>query len=243
MTSTRFYLWSCSPSCSRSCLRAYSYSYRRSGSERGFTLIEVILALGLTAMLLGLLSSGMYIVAEDWNRESSVLDQRLDEALVLLQIDRALQGAFPHSYTNDDTLSRQLYFLGEEDRLGFVSTVSPQRSPGMTAWQLSSVEDEGIFVAIAPAFADNPAARLEARDPELILPGYSISFAYLYEEYADVHSWREDWYADEVLQLPLAVYARLTPFDDNEAVLEIVAPIRATDHRSIQPNTAAIDAL
>ena len=54
--------------------------------ESGFTLIEVILALGLTAMLLGLLSTSVFIVAEDWNRNSDVLDESLDEALAILQI-------------------------------------------------------------------------------------------------------------------------------------------------------------
>ena len=62
----------------------------------GFTLVEMILSLGLTALLLGLLSSGVYIVADDWNRNADVLDKSLDQALAVLQIDRALHGAFPH---------------------------------------------------------------------------------------------------------------------------------------------------
>ena len=209
----------------------------------GFTLIEVILALALTTMLLALLSSGMYLVAEDWNRETTVLDERLDESLVVLQLDRALQGAFPHSYTDVENLSREIYFIGEEDRLGFVSTVSPQRTPGMTAWQLGNAEEEGVILTLTPAYADDPRDRLRAAEPQLILPGYRIEFAYLYEEFADVFSWREDWFGDELLRLPDAIYARLTPFDDSEAMLEIVAPVRATDHRTINPNTTAVQAL
>ena len=96
----------------------------------GFTLIEVILALALTTLLLGLLSSGVFIVVGDWNRNASLLDASLDGALTILQIDRALHGAFPHSYTNEETLSRQLFFAGESDYLAWVSTVSPQRTPG-----------------------------------------------------------------------------------------------------------------
>ena len=66
------------------------------------------LALAPTTLLLGLLNSGVFIVAGDWNRNASLLDASLDEALTILQIDRALHGAFPHSYTNEETLSRQL---------------------------------------------------------------------------------------------------------------------------------------
>ena len=52
--------------------------------------MRLSLALGLTALLLGLLSTGVYIVADDWNRNSGVLDESLDQALAVLQIDRAL---------------------------------------------------------------------------------------------------------------------------------------------------------
>ena len=83
-------------------------SYRQS---QGFTLIEVVLALGLTTLLLGLLSSSVFIVAGDWNRSSNSLDENLEVSLALLQLDRALHGAFPHSFTNEETLNRQIYFL------------------------------------------------------------------------------------------------------------------------------------
>ena len=114
----------------------------------GFTLIEVILALGLTSLILGLLSTGVFLVADDWNRNSDVLDQSLDEALSILQIDRSLHGAFPHSFTNEETLSRQLFFTGEEDYLSWVSTVSPQRSAGLTTWELYSVAGEGTYLTL-----------------------------------------------------------------------------------------------
>ena len=113
----------------------------------GFTLIEVILALSLTALILGLLSTSVFIVAEDWNRNSDVLDASLDEALAILQIDRALHGAFPHSFTNPETLSRQIYFVGEDDYLSWVSSVSPQRMPGLTTWEM--ITRSRTFVAFA----------------------------------------------------------------------------------------------
>ncbi len=202
----------------------------------GFTLIEVILALGLTSLLLGLLSTGVFIVAEDWNRNSDVLDQSLDEALAILQIDRALHGAFPHSFTNEETLSRQLFFTGEDDYLSWVSTVSPQRAAGLTTWELFSVAEEGTYLKMVPAFSDNPGFRLEEAEAELLFPGYEVEFSYLYEELSEDKVWTEEWEAQELLSLPLAVYARFIPEDDEKEVLEIVARIRNNTHRSIQPN-------
>ena len=100
----------------------------------GFTLIEVVLAMGLTTLLLGLLSTSVFIVAGDWNRNSNSLDESLDLSLALLQVDRSLHGAFPHNYTNEETLNRQIFFTGENDSLSWVSTVSPQRSSGPVSY-------------------------------------------------------------------------------------------------------------
>ena len=205
--------------------------------QSGFTLIEVMLALALTGMLLGLLSTGAYIVAEDWNRNSDSLDANLDDAVAILQIDRALQGAFPHSYTNEDTLTRQIYFTGEDDFVSWVSSVSPQRTPGLTSWELFNVDAEGVYLALAPAYSDNPAERLSESEPQLILPGYAAEFSYLYEELDESKRWRDDWEAEEYLGLPLAVYVRFEPDDRDREVLEIVARIRSNEHRSIRPNT------
>ena len=206
----------------------------------GFTLIEVILALGLTSLILGLLSTGVFLVADDWNRNSDVLDQSLDEALAILQIDRALHGAFPHSFTNEETLSRQLFFTGEDDYLSWVSTVSPQRSAGLTTWELYSVAGEGTYLTLVPAYSDNPSSRLDEAEPMLLFPGYEVEFSYLYEELDENKVWIEEWEAQELLSLPLAVYARFTPADDEKELFEIVARIRNNQHRSIQPNDLEI---
>lgn len=211
--------------------------------KSGFTLVEVILALALTTLLLGLLSSGVFIVAGDWNRNADVLDESLDEALAVLQIERALHGAFPHSYTNMETLSRQLFFSGESDYLGWVSTVSAQRTPGLTAWELFNVENEGVYLTLVPAFSDDPSLRLQEAKPMLIFPDYQIEFSYLYEELDENRLWSEEWEAEELLSLPLAVYVRLEPYDEDEEVLEVLARVRNNLHRSIQANTAGQRAL
>jgi general secretion pathway protein J len=211
-------------------------TYRNSS---GFTLIEVILALGFTAMILGLLSTGVFIVAEDWNRNSDILDESLDETLAILQLDRALHGAFPHSYTNEESLGREIYFVGQDEYISWVSTVSPQRNPGLTAWELYSERDEGVYLNLAPAFSDNPATRLEEREPTLFIENYTMELSYLYEESGEEKLWIDEWVGEEALSLPLAVYVRFIPLDDVEDEkegLEIVARVRNNTHRSIRSN-------
>lgn len=206
-------------------------------TQRGFTLVEVILALVLTAMLLSLLSTGVYIVAEDWNRNSDSLDESLDEALAVLQIERALLGAFPHSYTDDETLTREIYFNGEDDYLSWVSTVSPQRNPGLTAWEMYADGDDGVFLTLAPAFSDNPDERLSATEPRLLLANYTLEISYLYEGLNESKLWTDEWIGSEELGLPLAVYVHFIPLnerEDDKQELEIIAPIKNNAHRSIR---------
>ena len=210
--------------------------YPKISRNTGFTLIEVLLALGLTTLLLGLLSTSVFIVGADWNRSSNSLDENLDKSLAILQLDRALHGAFPHSYTNEDTLSRQIYFTGENDYLSWVSTVSPRRLPGLTAWQLFEVPGEGVYVRLTPAFSDNPFLRLEESEPILMLPEYSLNFNYLYEDLDQNKIWTDSWEAQDLLSLPLAVYVRLSHFSEEDDEFEIVARIRNNEHRSIRPN-------
>ena len=205
-------------------------------NNAGFTLIEVVLAMGLTTLLLGLLSTSVFIVAGDWNRNSNSLDESLDLSLALLQVDRSLHGAFPHSYTNEETLNRQIYFTGESDYLSWVSTVSPQRSPGLTVWELFEDSGEGAYLRLTPAFSDNPTQRLEESNSVLLFPGYDLEFRYLYEDLDQNKTWTDGWEAQELLGLPLAVYVRLIPNANQGEELEIVARIRNNEHRSIRPN-------
>lgn len=212
-------------------------SHRR--RQQGFTLIEIILSLALTAMLLSLLSTGMYTVMNDWESDTSALDASLDETVAILQLERALQGAFPHSYQNYETLGRFIHFIGEDESLSWVSTVSPQRSGGLTAWRLESVDGEGVYLQLAPAMSDNPEQRLEDTEPVLLLANYTASFSYLYEELDFSKQWREDWPGVDMHMLPLAVHVLLTPMDNDaeaDESLNIVARIRAYEHRQLRPN-------
>ena len=205
--------------------------------QRGFTLIEVLLALSLTALLLTLLSTGMYVVARDWNDNTERLDAKLDESLAILQIERALIAAFPHSFNSTETLLREVYFDGEDNRLRWVSTVSPQRLPGLTAWSIEVVSGGGIGVRTAPAFSDDPTARLDNVAPRIILPGYDLEISYLREPNALTREWTDEWLGSEQGALPLAVHILFRATGAEGSDYDLIAPIKAWRHRSIMPNS------
>lgn len=208
--------------------------------QTGFTLMEIIIALSLTAMLLTMLTAGLYGVVRDWDDDASALDDSMDMAVTVLQLERALLGAFPHSYRDQETLARQVYFKGEQDALAWVSEVSPGRQGSRTAWQLVNSND-GVLAFLAPAMSDNPDERLASVEPRLLFPGYDVRFEYLYEDLEFARLWRDSWPGAEVNHLPLAVHVHLVPRDDiaNESI-DIIAAMPANRHRAIRPNLELI---
>ena len=213
---------------------------QRAGKQGGFTLLEIMVSMVLTAMLLGMLSAGLYSVVNDWQRETSVLDETLDKSLVLLQIERAIYAAFPHSY--HDPINRAVYFYGEEDEMRWVSTVSPQRHTGLTAWRLTSDPEEGIQLTLTPAYSDDPDARFGELQTTTVLPNYTAEFRYLVQRNEDTKEWIDEWIGKDMQSLPIAVHIVFTPIDEtrDEEVLEVLSAIKTWRHEDIQPSIPPI---
>lgn len=208
--------------------------------QQGFTLLELLLSMTLTALLLGMLSAGVYAVVNDWQDESVGLEEELDQALALLQVERALQGAFPHTYIDRERLSRFIYFQGEAGRLRFVSTVSPQRQGSLTAWELYNDPDLGVLLRLSAAVSDNPDLRLQDARPVSLVPGYQLRIRYLMQRGVDQKEWLDEWDGAALQSLPLAVWLQWLPDDDALDTLDVVAAIRANRHAEIEPNLPAL---
>lgn len=206
----------------------------------GFTLLELLLALALAAMILTLLAGGSYMVVRDWERSENRLDASLDASLALLQLERALQGAYPHVYKDKKRNRDFIYFAGEKDELTWVSTVAADRDSGLTAWHLArGEEDKGLAVKRVPAFVNNPEKNLREAEAHLLFEKFKVSFEYLYIERKNrsdetkKEKWRDDWSAEKFQRLPDAVRLRLEP-DPGEPI-ELIALIAAYEHERLKP--------
>ena len=79
-------------------------------SQSAFTLIELLIALTLSTLVMLMLAAGMNTVLNEWTRSSNRLEESLDKVLVLLQIERALESAFPHKYRDQEENKDYIFF-------------------------------------------------------------------------------------------------------------------------------------
>jgi general secretion pathway protein J len=207
----------------------------RDGNQTGFTLLEILIAMALSVVLLGVLTAGMRMVVDEWQDGNAPFEERLDKSLILLQVERALLGAMPHGYVDRDTLENNVYFAGGPQSISWVSTVSLQANQRMTAWQLLGDDRDGVVLKTTPAFADDPSERLENATGTLLLPGLELTVSYLTLDDVERVEWLDEWDGAENQALPMAV--RLT-FSDREQMVgdetEIVIPILNNQHETIQ---------
>ncbi len=115
----------------------------------GFTLLELLLALSLSALLLSVLAYASSTISTQWNRQNDLLQDDVEQALYLLRLERALQGMFPYTYRREGEAQSLLLLEGNEDALIWVSTQSPGRMSMLNVWRLRNSE-EGILLDRAP---------------------------------------------------------------------------------------------
>ncbi len=201
----------------------------------GFTLLEILIALTLSALIMLMLAMGMNLVVKEWTRSSNRLDDSIDKVLVLLQIERAIQGAFPYTYKDRDENKNYIFFEGDEEKMSWISTVSPGRQSGLMAWQLlPNDEKSGIDIRIVPALAGNPTERLEKHATAItVLQTYKAYFEYLYidEIIEEDTKWLKTWSAQKQQGLPNAVRVHFT--NNVEEPFEIVIVIQSYRHQKM----------
>lgn len=208
----------------------------------GFTLLEVLIALALAALVTTVLTIGIKIIVNDWQRTEHQLEEKFDTSLALLQIETALEGAFAFLYPDKKENKTYIFFEGKKDSLQWVSTVSPKRDGKLTAWQLKrGKDDQGLQVRITSAFAENPTTLLEKTESLDLFAGFSVNFEYLNIEELDKNTenekstWLEEWDGKARQSLPKAVRISLTEGQTEENPLEIIAIIPANEHLTLRP--------
>jgi len=193
--------------------------------DRGFTLIEILLALSIGAALLVVMFGGVRAGLAAWGR-GEARAVALEHSRSLAQVlGRAVAGTYPYRGTLTEGIPEVVIFDGRPDRLTFV-TVSPSIAASIpiafTAVMLSR-DDQGL--AVRQLVLPN-RERLERLAPVLVdSTVIEVRFRYL----GQGEAWKAQWDMSKEDNLPRAVEIQLSTAGGSRGVEQqppLVVPLR-----------------
>jgi general secretion pathway protein J len=217
----------------------------RRGRQRGFTLIEIVIALSIVGALLVIMFGGLRVGLGAWRRGEDRAELLEHERNVDQMVDRAVTGSYlynpgasPPATTppaSSPAVARSatqagILFDGSPDRLAFVTVAPPVPSSvpiAFTAVMISLETGDTPGLAIRQKALPN-SDPFEAVPPIFVDSAVTaLRFRYLREVGED---WEERWDATKEKGLPVAVEVMLTARIGGRRIEHppLVIPIRVT---------------
>ena len=196
-----------------------------SGRARGFTLIEMLLALSIGAALLVVMFGGVRVGLAAWSRgEARAIALEHDRSLAQV-LGRAVAGTYPYRGAAAEGAPVRIVFDGQPDRFTFV-TVSPSiPAPVTIAFTAMSVSRDEQGLAVRQLALPN-LEPLDRVAPVLVdSTVVAVRFRYLGEE---PDAWQDRWDMTKEDTLPRAVEILLATAVGSRFVEQppLVVPIR-----------------
>jgi len=181
---------------------------RSTAGERGFTLVEMLLAMTLMSMLMVLAYGGLRASTRATDRGQAILEEsgriRMAHQFVRKQLNQMVPLAFE---TSEDQVDRTV-FEGSSNRIRFVAPMPGYLGFGGPQVQELSFQnsDDGLALVISHALLQGfEEEKLYERDPIFLLDGIDqAEFQFLsLDEDGEFLSWSNQW--DVPQEMPLAV--------------------------------------
>jgi general secretion pathway protein J len=175
---------------------------------RGFTLLEVLIALSIVGMLLVIAFGGMRVAMAAWRQGEDRAEAHQHVRAVAFTLSRALAATYPYRGTKGLSPEPVVLFNGGEKRLEFVTQAAPlplQVPVAFTAVVLALDEDNEPGLVIRQRALPNRDAFTDGtvvmRDPSVT----AMSFKFLSED----GQWVDTWDGQEAKTVPRAIQLRL----------------------------------
>lgn len=165
---------------------------RKPARQRGFTLVELVIALAIVGALLVVALGGLRVAVAAWQRGDERAEAHQHTRSLTLTLARAIGSAYPYSAARAAGEQPALLFKGEGRRLEFVTQASPFPSGIPVAFTAvvielrESGERPGLVVRqrVLPNYAPFADATPVLEDEEV----KSLAFGYLGDG-----DWQSEW--------------------------------------------------
>lgn len=176
----------------------------RRPDRRGFTLLEVIIALSIVGMLLVIAFGGLRVALSAWRQGEDRADVHQHVRGVALIVARGLGAAYPYMATRGLSPERVVLFAGAERRIEFVTQAPPFPLPAPIAFTavviaLEEGEEPGLVIRERALPNRDPFtdAAVMFRDPSVT----TLTLSYM-----DAGGgWKDEWDGENEVAIPRAV--------------------------------------
>jgi general secretion pathway protein J len=186
------------------------HAYLRCAKERGFTLLELLVALAIVGALLALALGSLRVGLAAWRQGDDRAEAHAHLRSLSELLARSVAAAFPYRQSGTEGGEAQVQFKGDEGRLSFVTLAPPfplAAPVTFTAVTFARLEGERPGLAIREKALPNFDPFEEAEPVFLDSAVTTLEFKYLGP---DGSSWDSSWDGAEKRELPRAVQIRLT---------------------------------
>jgi general secretion pathway protein J len=176
----------------------------RARAARGFTLVELIVALSIVGALLVIAFGGLRVAVASWHRADERIEAQQHARSLNVTLARSLGAAYAYRDARRQGEAPVLLFKGEPDRIEFVTQASPFPTEIPVAFTAVVIElrDDGVrkTLVIRQRILPNREAFIDApivvEDPSV----QAVELSYLGEG-----GWQSEWTVEAEGGLPLAV--------------------------------------
>lgn len=197
-------------------------------SQRGFTLIEISVALVLLSMTLLLLFSSLYTANKYWKIGENKIEKNNEIRLVTQFIRKQLSQIKPVLWVDDD--QRKLLFRGERNELFFTSPLPSHRGGGGIHSQTLKLVHVDNHKQLGLSYSLLTPDSIPFEQPQTEFVGIvgnvdSIALSYFgIERINETPRWRDTWENDHFL--PQFVRIKINTYDNTDWP-PIIIPVKA----------------